>query len=313
MKKGVVSLGEALIDFIPKDAKNLEYIKSPGGAPANVAVGLAKLGVPTTFIGKVGDDVLGHFLKETLAAYGVHTDQMVFSMENKTGLVFVTLDKSGDRSFDFFVDPRADELLEVHELDERQLVQNKILHIGSISLIADPIKTATERAIQLAKQEGVLVSFDPNLRLALWDSPEQAKKTIINMLPYADIVKVSEEELEFLTSENELDKGIQALKSYDIPILFVTRGSQGSVVAVQDSISRVEAMKVNAVDTTGAGDAFVSGILYCMHEYEESLHSISIEKAVEMTRFASVSGGLAASVKGAMTALPDLETVKSYL
>ncbi|UFT99142.1 aminoimidazole riboside kinase [Radiobacillus kanasensis] len=313
MKRGVVSLGEALIDFIPKDARNMEYIKSPGGAPANVAVGLARLQIPSTFIGKVGDDVLGHFLQNTLATYGVNTNHMLFSKEVKTGLVFVTLDESGDRSFDFFVDPRADEFLSANELDEKHMIENKILHIGSISLIDEPVKTASKKAVEIAKQNGVLVSFDPNLRMALWGSENQAKETIQDMLPNADILKVSEEELEFLTGESDVGKGIQALKKYNIPLIFVTLGPNGSVVAVQDQTTKVNAMKVQAVDTTGAGDAFVSGILYCMHECEGALDTITLEKAKQMAEFASVSGGLASSVKGAMTTLPDLKTIQSHL
>lgn len=312
MKKGIISLGEALIDFIPLDSDNISYQKSPGGAPANVAVGVARLQAKSTFIGKVGNDVLGRFLQKTLADYGVNTSSMLLTDDIRTGVVFVTLE-NGERSFDFYINPSADRFLTEEEIDEKLFDENKILHFGSISLISEPTRSATIKAVKLAKEKGLTVSYDPNLRLGLWDSGEAAKEQIISMLPYADILKISEEELEFITGEKDIEKGAEKLAAYEIPLVLVTLGSEGSYIFTREGHQHVPARKVTTVDTTGAGDAFVSGILYMANEWDGEISAITLEKAVELATFASVSGSLAASEKGAMTALPSLEQVQSIL
>ncbi|MFC3884087.1 aminoimidazole riboside kinase [Bacillus songklensis] len=313
MKKGIISLGEALIDFIPLDETNLTYQKSPGGAPANVAVGVARLGIKSTFLGKVGDDVLGRFLKDTLDNFGVRTDSMPLTNEARTGAVFVTLSETGERSFDFYINPSADRFLNEEDVKEEMFTEHKILHFGSISMISEPSKSATRKAVKLAKKHDMIVSYDPNLRLGLWDSEEQARETIISMLPYADILKISEEELEFLTGEADIPKGVEALKPYNIPLTLITLGAEGSYVLTKQGMARVPALKINTVDTTGAGDAFVSGILYSLNEYDKAMEEITVEEAEQTARFASVSGALAASTKGAMTALPTLSEVQDIL
>ncbi|MEA3321341.1 MAG: aminoimidazole riboside kinase [Bacillota bacterium] len=312
MKKGIISLGEALIDFIPLDPDNITYQKSPGGAPANVAVGVARLEAKSTFIGKVGNDVLGRFLQKTLADYGVHTSSMLLTDDIRTGVVFVTLE-NGERSFDFYINPSADRFLTEEEIEEKLFDENKILHFGSISLISEPTRSATIKAVKLAKEKGLIVSYDPNLRLGLWNSEKEAKEQIISMLQYADILKISEEELEFITDEKDIEKGAEKLAAYEIPLLLVTLGSEGSYIFTREGHQHVPARKVTTVDSTGAGDAFVSGILYMANEWGEDISAITLEKAVEMAAFASVSGSLAASEKGAMTALPTLEKVQSIL
>lgn len=313
MKKGIISLGEALIDFIPADAENLVYQKSPGGAPANVAVGLARLGAPTSFLGKVGDDVLGTFLKETLQSFGVNTDHMLLTKEAKTGAVFITLAEGGERSFDFYIDPSADRFLHEENLDVSLFAESKILHYGSISMISGPSKSATVKAVELARENGMIVSYDPNLRLSLWENEETAKETILSMFGKADLIKISEEELEFLTGESDIEKGVEKLAAYNIPLLFITMGSEGSYAFTKNGAVKIDAMRVNAVDTTGAGDAFVSGILYQLHELETHPGELNADELKRIGRFASVSGGLAASVKGAMTALPTLGEVEDIL
>jgi fructokinase len=313
MKKGIISLGEALIDFIPVDSDNLIYQKSPGGAPANVAVGLARLGAESAFLGKVGNDVLGTFLKDTLASFGVHTDHMLLTDEARTGAVFITLAENGERSFDFYIDPSADRFLKWEELNESLFECSKILHFGSISMISGPSRSATTRAVELARKNGMIVSYDPNLRLSLWENEDAARETILSMFDSADLIKISEEELEFLTGEATIEKGVEKLSAYKIPLLLVTLGSEGSYAFTQNVTARIHAMKVNAVDTTGAGDAFVSGVLYKLNEYDGNLSSLSENELQDIGRFASVSGGLAASVKGAMTALPTLQEVNDIL
>ncbi|WP_409252909.1 aminoimidazole riboside kinase [Bacillus sp. SCS-153A] len=313
MKNGIISLGEALIDFIPLDQENISYQKSPGGAPANVSVGLARLGTKSTFLGKVGKDVLGEFLKETLKNYGVRTNQMFLTPDTRTGVVFVTNAEDGERSFDFYIDPSADRFLEAGEIDEADFTSHKILHFGSISMISSPAKEATHHAVKLAKENGMLVSYDPNLRLGLWDTEDNARETIKSMLREADFLKISEEELEFITGEKELEAGVEKMKDYNIPLMIITMGAEGCHVYTKGGHKHVPAMKVKAVDTTGAGDAFVSGMLYRLNEFEGDIASLSADQAAEMASLAAVSGALAASTKGAMTALPTLEEVKSHL
>ncbi|WP_226582051.1 aminoimidazole riboside kinase [Halobacillus litoralis] len=313
MKSGVISLGEALIDFIPLDAENTTYQKSPGGAPANVSVGVSRLGLKSTFLGKVGDDVLGQFLKTTLDDFGVQTHSMPLTPDVRTGVVFVTNAEDGERSFDFYINPSADQFLETTEINESDFDRHKVLHIGSISMIGETVKKATHHAVELAKEKGMVVSYDPNLRPALWPSEEQARETIISMLGEADLLKLSEEELEFITGEKEIEPGLEKLKDYNIPLILITMGGDGGYVCTKEGIEHVPAMRVQAVDTTGAGDAFVSGMLYSVNEYEGDLRELSLKEAVNMAKFAAVSGALAASTKGAMTALPTLDEVKKYL
>lgn len=314
MQKGIISLGEALIDFIPLDDNNETFQKSPGGAPANVAVGLARLGAKVTFLGKVGDDVLGRFLEDTLKGYGVDTSAMTFTSDTRTGVVFVTLGQGGERSFEFYIDPSADRFLAESEVDETLFDEHNLLHFGSISLISEPAKSATKKAVRLAKKKGMIVSYDPNLRLGLWSSESQAREEIRSMLGEADVLKISEEELEFITGETDIEKGVKKLDQFNIRLIFITLGAEGSHIFLQGQAPvKAEAMKVKAIDTTGAGDAFVSGILYQLHLLDKSLADLSTGEIKQMARFASVSGGLAASIKGAMTALPTLDEVKTKI
>lgn len=313
MKNGIICLGEALIDFIPLDSDNLVYQKSPGGAPANVAVGLARLGLDVMFLGKVGQDGLGRFLKKTLDSFGVDISTMSMSSRVKTGVVFVTLEEKGERSFEFFIHPSADSFLEEKDVDPWLFKTKKILHIGSISLIHEPSQSATRKAIKLAKENEMLLSYDPNLRLSLWKNEEVAKTTLESVLPDTDLLKLSEEELIFLTGNDGEAEMEQLAKRYDIPFIFVTKGEHGSLCYCHDGFVHVPAMNVDAVDTTGAGDAFVSAILYQIHQRKDPIETITQDELIEMARFASVSGGMTAAAKGAMSALPTLEAIQHDL
>ncbi|MFB4163077.1 aminoimidazole riboside kinase [Alteribacillus sp. JSM 102045] len=310
MKNGVISLGEALIDFIPMDETNILYQKSPGGAPANVAVGLSRLGINTYFLGKLGEDVLGRFLIDTLQSYGVNTENLFLTEEVRTGAVFVTLDKSGERSFDFYINPSADQFLHPDEIDERLFEQAKVLHFGSITLNNEPARSATLKAIELAKKNDLHITFDPNVRLPLWPDEKQAREAILNTISHADLVKISEDELEFLTGETEEEKGTAKLEKYQIPILVITKGEHGSTIITKKGRVDAEAERMKAVDTTGAGDAYLSGLLYHVHEFDASIEDMSLQQWKQAASFASLSGGLAASSKGAMSSLPTLEEIE---
>ncbi|MGP3778728.1 carbohydrate kinase family protein [Halanaerobium saccharolyticum] len=308
--QGVITLGEALIDFTPLDDQNMDFRKNPGGAPANVAVALSRLGVDVSFVGKVGDDVLGNFLAQKLQSEKVNIDNLVLTNEAKTAITFVTLDEDGDRSFDFYIDPSADRFLRADEIDAELFAENKVYHFGSISLIDEPARSATKKGIELAHEKNMLVSYDPNLREMLWDSLAEAKEMILSVMDEVDIVKVSEEELEFLTGEKDIKKGAEILKAeYKIPVLFITCGSEGSYYYLND-LGFVEAFKVDAVDTTGAGDAFMSGVLYNFNQTDLTLAEINNDFLEKTLKFANYSGSLAASASGAMAALPTLEEVQ---
>lgn len=172
----------------------------------------------------MGDDVLGRFLKDTLTSQGVDTSEMMLTDEARTGVVFVTLDEKGERNFSFYIDPSADRFLSKEDVKPALFSTNRILHFGSISLISEPSKSATIEAVKQAKEQNLIVSYDPNLRLGLWPTEAQAKETILSIMSEADVVKISEEELEFLTGESDLDRGIEKLASYQIPVLLVTFG-----------------------------------------------------------------------------------------
>lgn|SRR5690606_8869281 len=313
MGKGVISLGEALIDFIPLDQDNMEFLKSPGGAPANVAVGVARLGAKSTFIGKVGDDVLGNFLKQTLDDYQVQTETLYLSKEVRTGLTFVTLSEEGEREFSFYIEKSADRFLTPEEIPATLFAEHNVFHFGSISLIDEPAESATKKALQLAKEKGLIVSYDPNLRPMLWKDLDTANQKITSVLIEADVVKISEVELEFITGETEIERGVEKLAQYNIPLLVITLGKDGVYAFYKGQSIFVEARKVKSVDTTGAGDAFVSGLLYQFSERAKKLTDYSLEEIEEIATFASVSGALAVSQKGAMTALPTLEQVRAFL
>ncbi|OEG62137.1 MAG: fructokinase [Halanaerobium sp. MDAL1] len=308
--QGVITLGEALIDFTPLDDQNRDFRKNPGGAPANVAVALSRLGIDVSFVGKVGDDVLGNFLAKKLEAEKVNIDNLILTNEAKTAITFVTLDEEGDRSFDFYIDPSADRFLRADEIEAELFEENKIYHFGSISLIDEPARSATKQGIELARQNEMLISYDPNLREMLWDSLPKAKEIILSVMDEVDIVKVSEEELEFLTGEEDIKKGAEKLKAeYKIPILFITCGSKGAYYFLND-LGFVEAFEVDAVDTTGAGDAFMSGVLYNFNQANLTLAEIDNKFLEKTLKFANYSGSLAASTTGAMAALPTLAEVQ---
>lgn len=312
-KHGLITLGEALIDFIPVDSTKLTYQKCPGGAPANVAVGAARLGVKSTFIGKLGQDVLGEFLVETLSDYGVDVSAVSLTNAYRTGLVFVDLDESRERSFSFFVKESADMFLEESDINEEWFKEHKVFHFGTISMLKNPAREATLKAIQYANRNGMLVSFDPNVRLSLWKDEKSLRETIFSVLADVDVLKLSEEELLFLTGTNDLGSIEKWMKDYQLSLVFLTKGAEGSIVFTRNGMASVEAIKVHTVDTTGAGDAYVSGFLYCLDRREKDLAEMTVEEAVRIAKFASASGGLAASEKGAMTALPTLSAVQKVI
>jgi len=265
----VVALGELLIDFVPTVSgvtliEAPAFKKAPGGAPANVAAGLVKLGTSCAFLGKVGDDAFGWFLKATLDEVGVETRGLVFSKEARTALAFVSLRADGEREFMFYRHPSADMLYTPAEVDLDLIQSAKIFHLGSISLISEPSRSATHAALKAARQQGVIVSYDPNLRLALWPDAQAAKTGMLSIWDQADLIKVSEDELIFLTGKKDIDQAIEALWHENLRLLVVTLGKAGCRYYTPGFRGQVAGFTVDAVDTTGAGDGFVAGLIMGM-------------------------------------------------
>jgi fructokinase len=311
-----ICLGELLIDFVPTvTGKDLittpAFQKAAGGAPGNVAVGLQQLGIDTAFIGKVGDDAFGYFLTRTLSDKGVDISSVVYSDEARTALAFVSLKADGDRDFMFYRHPSADMLLRPDEINADVIQAAKLLHFGSISLIDEPVRSATLHAARLAREAGCLVSYDPNLRLPLWPDEASAKAGLELGLSMANIVKISEDEVEFLTGIEDLAQGTEKLWHNDLKLLVVTRGKNGCSFFTREFQGDVAGFEVEAVDATGAGDAFAAGLLQGILKDPATLNSA--EKLYGLCCFANATGALTTTGRGAIPALPDFETVQQFL
>ncbi|WP_372630182.1 PfkB family carbohydrate kinase [Cohnella sp.] len=309
----VASLGEVLIDFTPSgssDSGNARFEQNPGGAPANVLAALSKWGKQTAFIGKVGDDPFGRFLTDTLEACGIETTGVVRTDEASTTLAFVHLDESGDRTFSFVRNPGADRLLNETDVDYTIVEKSKIFHFGSISMTHEPASTATINAAIFAKASGAVVSFDPNLRIPLWNNLEHAREKIRIGLTYADVLKISEEELEFISGTNDLVRGSQYIRlHYGVRIVLVTRAEKGCYVRKGDIAFSVPGFPAEAVDTTGAGDAFWGGFLYQLLERDCRIDDLGEDELYAMAQFANAAGALATKRKGAIPAMPALTEI----
>jgi fructokinase len=315
----VICLGEALIDFIPleKGVSLMEvsgFRKAPGGAPANVAAGLSKLGNPSAFLGKVGDDPFGRFLAKTFADNGVDTGHMLFDPTTRTGLAFVSLTAEGVPEFMFYRNPSADMLLRADEIDAGFIKSARAFHYGSITLISEPSKSATEAAIRYAQEGGLLISYDPNLRKPLWPSLDQAKEQMLAAMAYPHVVKISEEELEFLSDSSDLSDGSERLmRAYpNIILLAVTRGADGSYFQTKRAEGFIPGFRVDVVETTGAGDGFVAGMLSCLLASDD-ISTLGEDDLLGIFHFANAVAALTTTKPGAITALPCKADVEKLL
>jgi fructokinase len=311
----VVCLGEALIDFVA-DTSGVALIDCPGfrkaagGAPANVAVGLARLDVPARFLGKVGEDPFGHFLARTLAEAGVDVAGLRFDAEARTGLAFVSLQANGERDFTFYRHPSADMRLTSAEIDPRSFAGARLFHFGSITLITEPSRSATLTAIAAARAAGCVISYDPNLRLPLWPGAEAARAAILTAMPVADVVKVSDEEAVFLYGD--MESCARALLGQGPRLVLVTLGADGCRYFTADGArGDVPGFAVTAVDTTGAGDGFVAGLL--AHLAESGAFPLPEPDLRHALRFANAVGALTCTKKGAIPALPTRAEALSLL
>ncbi|WP_067934199.1 carbohydrate kinase family protein [Alicyclobacillus kakegawensis] len=329
----VIALGELLIDFTPVETPPVGnhlgvpvFAANPGGAPANVCAALVRFGVPAGFVGMVGPDAFGQQLRTTLMDCGVDTAGLVVSRTAPTTLAFVHLSPNGERTFHFYRHPGADTQLSTKDIDWNRVASTPLFHFGSVSLTDDPARQTTLAAAQTAKQAGRVVSFDVNLRPPLWKDLEVARQCIHEGLTLADVVKVSEEELMFLCpqwtaraeSMWESDGQRQRLSAgfadairrladaYRVRALLVTLGADGSLVYVPgEEVIHVPSAPVEAVDTTGAGDAFMAGVLARLSEFDFDLDALTPSDWLRTLRFANAAGALTATKRGAIPALPS--------
>ncbi len=298
--------GDAVVDLIPDTEST--YLKCPGGAPANVAVAIARLGGNTSFFGRVGQDPLGRFMKHTLSQENVNTEAMLLDEAHRTSTVIVDLDDSGERSFTFMVKPSADQFLELADIPSFN--QGEWLHVCSIALANEPSRSTTLDAMRRIKQAGGFVSFDPNLREEVWANPEELIPVVRQAIELADVVKFSDDELMHLTQTDSLEQGIEALSVFNNTLVLITQGAKGALVLFNGEQELISGQAVKPVDTTGAGDAFVGGLLAKLSQH---LEWDNIEVVRQAVTWANGCGALATTQKGAMTALPTKAALIEYI
>ncbi len=318
MKKefDVVALGELLIDFTDNGVSeqgNTIFEANPGGAPCNVLAMLQKLGDRTAFIGKVGEDIFGTKLKGVLEEVGINTTGLIVDKDARTTLAFVQTFEDGDRDFSFYRNPGADMLLTEDEIDEKLIKHSEIFHFGTLSMTHKGVRKATKKAIKMAKEHGALISFDPNLRPPLWESLEEAKEQVAYGLGKCDILKISDNEIQWFTGEEDYDKGIEKLrKEYGIPLVVLSMGKDGSRAYYKDiKVDKPAFVQEKTIETTGAGDTFGGCCLHHILKY--GIDNLNEEKLDEMLTFANAAASIVTTRKGALRVMPAKNEVEEFI
>lgn len=312
----VTALGELLIDFTENGESsqgNPLMEANPGGAPCNVLAMLQKLGKKTAFIGKVGSDMFGNQLKTAVEEVGIDTRNLIMDEKHHTTLAFVHTYPDGDRDFSFYRDPGADMMLTKEEVQKDLIASSRIFHFGTLSSTHEGVREATRHAIELAKEAGCIITFDPNLRPPLWESLEDAKREIEYGLTKCDVLKISDNEVEFLFGTTDYDKGAALIREkYNIPLVLITMGKDGSRAYYKDL--RVEAapfLQENTIETTGAGDTFCASTLN--YVLEHGLEDLTEENLKELLTFANAAASLITTRKGALRVMPSREEVLAFI
>lgn len=314
----VVCLGELLVDMFPAElGKKLAEVSAfrpkPGGAPANVAVALARLGIRSAFVGKVGDDAFGHHLVQTLNQEEVETRGVCYDTQARTTMAFIANPDPHTAEFLFYRNPGADTRLGVDELDQELLRQAKVLHFGSLSLAEEPIRSATNKAVQIVHEAGGLISFDVNFRPTLWPSKEAAYEQVVAMLSKVNLLKVNEVELQLLTSLEDPEAGSQQLLQEGPDVCVLTKGAEGSYFLVDGGFDFVPAFQVETIDATGCGDAFIAGLLSRLISNGDWRDLLEPDAMRKNLFYANAVGALTAQTQGVIPALPTAEAVASFL
>ena len=312
----VTALGELLIDFTQNGLSNQgNYLMeaNPGGAPCNVLAMLTKLGKKTAFIGKVGDDFLGRHLKTVVEEVGIDTRNLLLDEKVHTTLAFVHTYPGGDRDFSFYRDPGADMNLRADEVNEELIANSRIFHFGSLSMTHPGVREATRKALRIAKEQGCIISYDPNLRPPLWNTLEEAKEQIAFGMTQCDIMKISDNEIQWFTGLEDYDEGIRYLQQmYHIPLILLSMGPAGSRAYYRDM--RVEVapfLQKNTIETTGAGDTFCACVLN--YVLDHGLENLTEAQLAEMLRFANAAASQITTRKGALKVMPSREEVEQIL
>ncbi len=312
----VTALGELLIDFTENGASsqgNPLFEANPGGAPCNVLAMLAKLGRQTAFIGKVGKDFFGEQLKNAIQEVGINSDYLLMDEEVHTTLAMVHTLPDGDRDFSFYRNPGADMMLTEDEIPESLIADSKIFHFGTLSMTHEGVRAATKKAVSMAKKSGAIISFDPNLRPPLWKSLEEAKEQVTYGISNCDILKISDNEIQWYTGEEDFDDGIRRLKElYDVPLILLSMGRDGSRAYYKDL--RVEAapfLQENTIETTGAGDTFGACCLNSVLEY--GLDNLNEEKLLQMLTYANAAASIITTKKGALRVMPTKDEIVDFM
>jgi len=313
----VVALGELLIDFAPHSVNEAGYpvlSANPGGAPGNFLAALTRYGCRTAMIGKVGDDAFGRLLVKTLEAVGIGTKDLLLDPDVFTTMAFVSLDSSGNRDFSFARKPGADTCLRPEEVSETLLSSARVFHFGTLSLTNEPAASATRRAIELAKRHGLLISLDPNLRKPLWKREEEAKAAIEWSLHQADIVKISDEEIEFLWGLSPVEGGKKLLDEYGVSLAYITLGPRGCyAVTAAHQVSVAGPSGIRAVDTTGAGDIFGGSAMSQLLKCGKAPAELTEAELTRIVRFACTAASLSTQKHGGITSVPEQQEVLAYL
>lgn len=318
----VLCIGEALVDFLPERSgqrvREVErWTRCVGGSPANMAVGLARLGARSALLGVTGEDEFGHFLKETLAGEGVDVSHLRQTSEGKTGLVFVSLTETGERSFSFYRTRAAEQFLGERDVDERFASRARLVHFGTNSLLQPEARKAALVMLEAARGAGRIVGCDPNLRLHLWPDPSVLKSLLATLLPGCSVVKLSEEEIGFVTGTEVPEEALERLGTSGVPLPIVTLGARGALFRWQGETVHVGAPAVRSVvDTTGAGDGFGAGLMYCLTRVcEDHAALLRLDRATlsEHVRFGCEVGTRVTQALGAVASLPRLEMMREVL
>ena len=307
----VVGMGELLIDFTmngQSDQGNNLFEACPGGAIPNVLSMLSKLGRKTAYIGKVGNDQFGRLLGDTLEEVGIDRTGLVVDEEVNTTLAFVHTFPDGDREFSFYRKPGADMMLAEEEVNFDLIRQAKVFHLGTLSMTSEPVLSATKKALEVAKEAGCMITFDPNLRPPLWKSLDDAKAAMEYVFPYCDMLKISDNEIQFVSGKEDYDEGIQYLQEkYNIPLIFLTLGKDGSRAYYKGMRVEQGGFKVETIETTGAGDTFcgsvISGVL------DKGIDNLTEESLAEILKFANAAAAVVTTRKGAIRSMPNVEEV----
>lgn len=307
----ITAVGEILIDLTQSGQNELGipvFAANPGGAPANLAVAAARLGASTAFIGKVGTDSFGTFLRNTLLENKVDITGLVTDPRNRTSLAVVALDKFGERTFSFYRDPSADVNLRADEISEEQLKNTRFLHFGSVSLTTDPARSATLYAAETAKKHGAIISYDPNYRASLWSDEATAVQRMLEPLPMVDVLKVSDEELPLLTGTYDLEIGSAMLAAKGIRVILVTLGANGSFYRFDGHTGHVPGVPCKVGDTNGAGDTFFGATLAQLSKFD-SLDALTVPELERIVAISNKAASLTTSRHGAIPAMPAYDEV----